>query len=66
MYICPQKLADYLLCNSNLNLPINKSHYITGNEISLFSKLVCIEKELTCLTCNLKGFCTSCKSHYFR
>lgn len=66
MYLCPQKLANYLLCNSKLSLPLNKSHYINGNEILLFTKLVCIEKELTCLTCNLKGFCSSCKNSFFR
>lgn len=66
MYICPKKLANYLLYNSNIKFPINQSHYVTGKELSLFSKLMCIENELTNLTCNLKGFCTSCKYNYFR
>lgn len=66
MYICPQRIANYLLCNSNIKLPINQSHYATGKELSIFSKLMCIENELANLTCNLKGFYSSCKYNYFK
>ncbi len=66
MYICPQNLAKYILCHSNLKLPINNSHYITGSEISFFSNIMCVENELTCLTNNLKCYITSCKNNYFR
>lgn len=66
MYFYPKKLANYLLCSSNIKLPINKSHYITGKEISFFSKLMCVEQELSNITCNIKGYCNSCKKLYFK
>ncbi len=66
MYICPQKLANHLLCCSNVKLPINKNHYITGKDISIFSKLICIENQLSDFTCNLKGYFNNCKSYHFR
>lgn len=66
MYFCPNKLANYLLCKSNIKLPINNSHYVTGKDLSFFSKLMCVENELSNLTCNLKNFCGNCKNNYLR
>lgn len=63
MYICPQKLASFLMCNSNINFPLNNSHYASSKDIAIFSKLICIENELTNLTCSLKGYYNSCKNN---
>ncbi len=61
MYICPRKIAKCLLCSSNICLPINKSHYVTGKDISCFSNLMCVESTLSSLTCNLKNMCNGFK-----
>lgn len=66
MYFCPQKFANYILCQSNIKLPINKCHYVTGKDLSFFSNLICVENELSNLTCNLKGYINKCKNNYFR
>ncbi len=66
MNFCPQKLLNCLLCSSNIKLPINKNHYVTGQDISLFSKLVCIEQELSNITCNIQGYCKCIKNSYFK
>ena len=66
LYICPKKLANYLLCTSNICLPINKNHYVTGRDLSYFSSLACIEQTLSNLTCNIKGICSSFNKNYFR
>lgn len=51
------KILNYiLLCNNN-KYPISKCHYVTGQDISIFTNLVCIEKNLTALTCNCKQIC---------
>ena len=52
-----QKLAKYLLCNSNIKLPISSSHYVTGKDLSLFSNLICVENQLSNMTCNIKNCC---------
>lgn len=66
MYFRPEKLVNCLLCSSNIKLPINNSHYVTGQDISFFSKLMCVEQELSNITCNIKGYCNSCKNLYFK
>lgn len=55
MNLCPERIAKYLLCCSNIRLPINKSHYVTGKDLSLFSNLMCIENTLSSFTCGCKN-----------
>lgn len=57
----PQKIANYMLCNSNMKLPISNHHYITGKEISLFTNFVCVENTLSQLTGKCKCFFSTWK-----
>lgn len=54
-----RKLANCILCSSNLKFPIYKGHYLTGKNISLFSNLLCIENSLNNITCSMKNICNS-------
>ena len=38
------------LCATNVKLPLNNSHYITGKDIYLFSNLACVENTLSSFT----------------
>lgn len=56
-----RKLLKNILCCNNMKFPINKTHYITGNEIYNFSNnfysLMCIENTLSNFTCNINNIC---------
>ena len=55
MRVNPQVLLNSLLCNSNSKFPMWKGHYVTGQDIVVFSNLACIENSLTNLTCKCKN-----------
>lgn len=57
----PSQLVNYFLCCGNPVLPMYKGHYITGKDISLFTKLMCVENTLTTFTCNCKGVANNIK-----
>ncbi|MEG2310709.1 MAG: hypothetical protein RSB76_01825 [Clostridia bacterium] len=58
MYIDPCRILNCFLCKCNIRVPFGKEHYITGQNISMFSKLACIENTLT----NITGSCNNtCK-----
>lgn len=63
MNLYPQKLLNYLLCCSNYKFPISNTHYVTGKDISCFSKIACIENTLTCFTNNCKCTCQNLKNN---
>lgn len=66
MGICPQTMKNYLLNCSNIKLPINNTHYVTGKDIYNFSNLVCIENTLSNFTNCLKCFCSNAKDNFCR
>lgn len=66
MAICKEKLTNFLLCNLNAKLPLNNSHYVCSKDLVLFSKLACIENELSSLTSFFKNTVNSCKNNVFK
>ena len=54
------------LCATNVKLPLNNSHYITGKDIYLFSNLACVENTLSSFTNNVNCYLNSFKSKYKR
>lgn len=64
MHINKNKLINSLLCCNDFKLPINKTHYITGKEIHLFSNFICVENTLTNFTCNIKNICANAKKKF--
>lgn len=54
-------LINYLLCQSNLKLPISCNHYITGRDIKTFTDFVCIENTLSTFTSQVKCLCNRVK-----
>ncbi|MEG0873487.1 MAG: hypothetical protein RSE00_00010 [Clostridia bacterium] len=63
MYINPKCFLNSFFCCSNMKIPMYKGHYMTGSDISFFSKLMCVENTLTNISCNAKQLCSNCKSH---
>lgn len=64
--INPKTFLNTFLCASNVKLPINNSHYITGKEISIFSNLATVESTLSSFTNNVNCYLKSFKSKYKR
>lgn len=62
MGVNPKKIANSILCSSNLKFPMYKGHYMTGKDISLFANLACIENTLNTFTCNVKKACHRIKN----
>ena len=54
------------LCSTNVKLPLNHSHYITGKDIYLFSNLACVENTLSSFTNNINCYLKTFKSKYKR
>ena len=61
-----EKMINNLLCCFPYKIPINNSHYITGKNMMLFSKLMSIENELTNLTCYSNNLCNYLKNNFKR
>lgn len=52
-------LLNNVLCNYPCKIPINKSHYVTGKNLLIFSKLMCVENELSNIGCFCNNLCKS-------
>lgn len=61
-----EKFLNNILCNLPCKLPLNNSHYVTGKNMMFFSKLMCIENELTTLTCHCNNLCNGIKCNFKR
>lgn len=61
-----ENLFNKLLCNLPCKIPLNKSHYVTKKNMMFFSKLMCIENELTNLTCHCNNLCKGIKYNFKR
>ena len=67
--ICAIMLGDKrnkFLCCYPGKLHINNSHYITGKDLIFFSKLMCVENELTNITGCCNNLCCNIKSLFKR
>jgi len=62
----PKTFLKSFLCASNVKLPINNSHYVTGKDIYLFSNLASVENTLSCFTNNIHCYLNNFKSKYKR
>lgn len=60
------QLLNKFLCCYPRRFPINNSHYITGKNMLFFSKLICIENELTNLTYSCNNLCNNIKYKFKR
>ena len=60
------KMLNGILCGFPCKLPINNSHYVTGKNMLFFSKLMCIENNLTNLTCQCNNLCNNIKYKFKR
>ena len=60
------KMINNILCGFPYKIPINNSHYITGKNMMLFSKLMSIENDLTSLTCYGNNLYNCLKNNFKR
>ena len=65
-FINKRRLLNNFLCCLPYKFPINNSHYITGKELSFFSNIMCIESELSKLTCCCNNMCKNIKMNFKR
>lgn len=64
-FISKQMLNKFLCCYPG-KLHINNSHYVTGKDLIFFSKLMCVENELTNITGCCNNLCCNIKSLFKR
>lgn len=62
----PRKILNNFLCCYPGRLHINKSHYVTGKDLFLFSKLMCVENELSNITGCCNNLCCDIKNLFKR
>lgn len=65
-FIIKRQMLNKFLCCLPYRLPINNSHYVTGKELSILSKLVCVENELSNLTCCCNNLCKNIHQSFKR
>ena len=53
------RILNNVLCNFPCKIPINKSHYVTGKNLFIFSKLMCVENVLSNIGCCCNNLCNS-------
>lgn len=58
----PKQMLNKFLCCYPGKLHINNSHYVTGKDLIFFSKLMCVENELTNITGCCNNLCCNIKS----
>ena len=59
-------ILNGLIKATNIRLPVNNTHYVTLKDLSQFSKLMCVENELSKITYSIKNGCNKCLNNYFR
>lgn len=62
----PKQMLNKFLCCYPGKLHINNSHYVTGKNLIFFSKLMCVENELTNITGCCNNLCCNIKSLFKR
>ena len=65
-FLIPKQMLNKFLCCYPCKIPINKSHYVTGKDMLFFSKLMCVENELSNLTCYCNNLCNNIKCNFKR
>lgn len=65
-FFIPKQILNKFLCCYPYKLHINNSHYVTGKNLSFFSKLVCVENELNNISCCCNNLCKNIKCNFKR
>lgn len=66
MFFNGNNFLNYFLCNCPCKFPMGNSHYMCGKDILLFKNILCVENNLTNLTCNCKQMCNGLKNNFIR
>ncbi len=65
-YFYKNNILNNILCNLPCKFPLYNGHYLTGKDLSIFSKFLTIENQLTNITCSCNNLCNNLKNKFKR